>query len=68
MEDNLDHFVAASHENSFACPLPLLYVVQLISRSFGGISLCEIERNGLKFLVAVKVALEMLEQDNLLVD
>ena len=65
----MNHFVGVSQEDCFLCTLPLLDVAQRLVRlrSLWHVVFGEVEFKRLELLIPVKVALEVLQQHNLLV-
>ena len=70
MEQHLNDLVGVPQEDGLLGSLPLLDVAEVLEVGFtlGCLLLAERELKGLEFLIAVKVALEVLQEDNLLVD
>lgn len=70
LEQHLDDLVAATKHDSFTCPLPLLDVGEreLRLRPSRCILFREGEFKRLELLIAVKIALKVLEKHDLLVD
>ena len=73
LEHHLDDFVGVTEQDGFLGPLPLfdvdqVSVVLVDSCALGCVFLGETEFKGLELLVAIEVALEVLEQDDLLVN
>ena len=70
LEENLNHFVGVSQEDGLLCSFPLFDIAQLLLclRSFWSILFCEVEFERLELLVAIQIALEVLEKDNFLVN
>lgn len=71
LEQHLDDFVGVPQQDGLLCALPFLDVGDCFEIPFfshwGGF-LVEIEDQGLELVVAIKIALKMLQEDDLLVD
>lgn len=62
LENDLNDFVAVTHQDRFRCLLPLLDVMEgVVGWSCRGIPSIEVESERLKLAVAVQIALEVLQ-------
>ena len=71
LEQHLDDLVCVTEEDGLLGPLPLLDVDELVSvccLAHWSVLLRESKLEGLELLVAVEVALEVLQEDHLLGD
>ena len=71
LEHHLDDLVCVSEENGLLGPLPLLDVDEMVSvccLAHWSVLLREGKLEGLELLIAVEVALEVLQEDHLLGD
>ena len=71
LEHHLNDLVCVSEEDSLLSPLPLLDVDKMVTvcrLAHGSVLLREGKLEGLELLVAVEVALEVLQEDHLLGD
>ena len=71
LEQHLDDLVRVAEEDGLLGPLPLLYVDKMVSvrcLAHWSVLLREGELEGLELLIAIEVALEVLQEDHLLGD